>query len=132
MFTTRVGDAERQECAAVLGEHHLQGRLGADEYESRVAEALQARTEADLVRLLTDLPSGGLHGQLTSRPRQRSVVPDLPGRFWTRVAAPVAAVGTSAYFASLAVTPEDPLVSLAACFITGAVGFVAGRLGRRS
>lgn len=52
----RVGDTERYEAAAALGEHFATGRLDQDEYDGRVQAAYAGRTRADLQRLFTDLP----------------------------------------------------------------------------
>ena len=52
----RVGDAERYEAAAALGEHFATGRLDQQEFDARLQEAYAARTRAELQRLFTDLP----------------------------------------------------------------------------
>src|SRR5438309_11289947 len=52
----RVSDAERHRVVMVLQEHCAQGRLTVDEFSERTSEALAARTEADLERVLRDLP----------------------------------------------------------------------------
>jgi len=61
----RVGDAERQEVVAALGEHVAAGRLDLGEYDERVVAAYAARTRADLAPLLADLPAA----ERTGRPR---------------------------------------------------------------
>ena len=53
---TPVGDAERYEAAAALGEHFATGRLDQDEYDVRVQRSYAARTRADLEALFGDLP----------------------------------------------------------------------------
>ncbi|MEV8373349.1 DUF1707 domain-containing protein [Kribbella sp. NPDC056861] len=52
----RVGDREREEAVARLGEHYEAGRLSAEEHQERVGEALQAKTQAELAALFVDLP----------------------------------------------------------------------------
>jgi hypothetical protein len=52
----RVGDAERDDCIAHLQAHYSQGRLTSDELSDRLDLALTARTDADLARLVVDLP----------------------------------------------------------------------------
>ena len=52
----RVSDAERHRVVMVLQEHCAQGRLTVDEFSERTSEALASRTEADLERVLRDLP----------------------------------------------------------------------------
>ncbi|GAB3920032.1 hypothetical protein GCM10011575_35660 [Microlunatus endophyticus] len=53
----RIGDAERDQAAQFLQDHHAQGRLDPAEFDERLTAALQAKTQADLDRLFTDLPS---------------------------------------------------------------------------
>jgi hypothetical protein len=52
----RVGDAEREQAAAVLGEHYAAGRLEHSEYAERLDAIWTARTRADLDVLFADLP----------------------------------------------------------------------------
>jgi hypothetical protein len=52
----RVGDAERDEAAAALGEHFASGRIDRAEYDERLELAFAARTGNDLVALFRDLP----------------------------------------------------------------------------
>lgn len=53
----RIGDAERDQAAQFLREHHAEGRLDAAEFDDRLTAALQAKVQSDLDRLFTDLPS---------------------------------------------------------------------------
>lgn len=55
----RVADADRRAVVDLLGEHFAVGRLDAAEHQERVERAMTARTGADLVALLTDLPGTG-------------------------------------------------------------------------
>src|SRR5690242_14514404 len=52
----RIGNAEREQAVAALGDHFAQGRLSPDEFEERMTTAYAARTAADLDRLFDDLP----------------------------------------------------------------------------
>jgi hypothetical protein len=54
--TLRISDADRDRAIAELSEHYQAGRLTTEELEDRTAQALQARTAADLAALFTDLP----------------------------------------------------------------------------
>ena len=127
--TSRIGDLERQECLALLSQHHLQGRLRDGEHDERVGQALQARTEADLLVLLTDLPGSG--GRASRRGR-RSALLDVCRSWWERVGVPVTGVSAAAYFLSVVVAGGRPTTddALAASLITGAVGYVVGRRRR--
>ncbi|TDU88276.1 putative secreted protein with PEP-CTERM sorting signal [Kribbella voronezhensis] len=58
----RIGDQEREAAVARLGAHYEAGRLSAEEHQERVGEALQAKTDADLAALFTDLPGEGYAG----------------------------------------------------------------------
>ncbi|MEV7555348.1 DUF1707 domain-containing protein [Amycolatopsis sp. NPDC089917] len=53
----RVGTAEREEAARLLGDHYSQGRLTPDEYEGRVLAAYEAVTLGELRPLFQDLPA---------------------------------------------------------------------------
>jgi hypothetical protein len=55
--TLRVGDAEREEVAAVLGQHMSAGRLAISELESRLDAVYTARTRGELDAVLADLPT---------------------------------------------------------------------------
>jgi DNA-binding MarR family transcriptional regulator len=52
----RVGDADRDAAAAVLGEHFAQGRLTLDELHTRLGAALAATTHGELSQATGDLP----------------------------------------------------------------------------
>jgi hypothetical protein len=52
----RIGDTEREQALAALGEHMSAGRLTIDEYGERSAKVTAARTRGELVELFTDLP----------------------------------------------------------------------------
>jgi hypothetical protein len=52
----RIGDRERDEVMVVLSDAFAEGRLTREEFEERSAQALAARTGADLAVLTADLP----------------------------------------------------------------------------
>ncbi|MFL6121081.1 DUF1707 domain-containing protein [Actinophytocola sp.] len=52
----RIGTAERESAVKLLSDHMSAGRLSLEEYEERMAAALEARTVADLKPLFADLP----------------------------------------------------------------------------
>jgi hypothetical protein len=52
----RIGDAERERAAAVLGDHYAAGRLDHEEYAERLDAIWTARTRSDLDVLFHDLP----------------------------------------------------------------------------
>ena len=52
----RASDADRDRVAALLQEHHAEGRLSAEEFDERLDVALHARTLGQLGELLADLP----------------------------------------------------------------------------
>ncbi|MGW6276645.1 DUF1707 SHOCT-like domain-containing protein [Kribbella sp. NPDC055071] len=58
----RIGDSEREDAIKRLGDHYEAGRLSADEHAERIDQALQAKTEADLAALFTDLPGAHAAG----------------------------------------------------------------------
>jgi Domain of unknown function (DUF1707) len=61
-----VSDADRARVAGQLREHYESGRLTLEEFQDRLDEAHSARTEAQLERVLRQLPSPELP---TLRPR---------------------------------------------------------------
>ncbi len=52
----RIGDDERDDAAADLGEHYAAGRLSLDELHERLDAVLAAKTFGHLTRIMTDLP----------------------------------------------------------------------------
>lgn len=52
----RIGDTEREQAAAELGEHYVAGRLSTEEHADRLERVWAARTRADLGPLFRDLP----------------------------------------------------------------------------
>src|SRR6201995_4066941 len=52
----RASDADRDRVAALLQEHHAEGRLSAEEFSERLDIALHARTMGELDELLAELP----------------------------------------------------------------------------
>ena len=66
----RAADADRQKIADQLKAALDEGRLSLHEYDDRVSEAYAARTYADLLGLVTDLPTPGLSAEEVSARRQ--------------------------------------------------------------
>lgn len=54
----RISDTERDQAASVLSEALAQGRLTAEEHAGRLDQIYAARTRADLVPVVSDLPGG--------------------------------------------------------------------------
>lgn len=52
----RVSDADREQVTARLREHFAAGRLTSEELDERISAALNAKTAADLRRVMADLP----------------------------------------------------------------------------
>lgn len=55
--TVRVSDSERERAVDVLSKAFAEGRLTADEHDTRVERAYRARTRAELLALSADLPA---------------------------------------------------------------------------
>ena len=70
----RVSDAERAEVADRLAKHYGDGRLDQAEFNERLDQATQAKTQADLSGVLADLPETDAPGTQTPAPvaRQRT------------------------------------------------------------
>lgn len=76
----RIGDRDREEAVAHLGNAFGEGRLDLAEYDERVALAYSAKTASDLLHLTADLPlatrdpsavAAKPPGSATARPRTR-------------------------------------------------------------
>ncbi|MBO0816793.1 MAG: DUF1707 and DUF4190 domain-containing protein [Actinobacteria bacterium] len=52
----RAADADRDRAVSFLSAAYTEGRLGKDEYDTRLETALSARTYADLDEVVSDLP----------------------------------------------------------------------------
>jgi hypothetical protein len=77
----RVGDAERQQAVAALGDHYAAGRLDQDEYDTRVQRAYASRTRVDLQGLFGDLPEPAPFRPLPAAGwREGRVARDRPAR----------------------------------------------------
>ncbi|WP_019633892.1 DUF1707 and FHA domain-containing protein [Actinomadura atramentaria] len=55
-FPLRVSDAERDRVLRVLADHVAEGRLSSDTFEHRMGRALRARSDGELLDLISDLP----------------------------------------------------------------------------
>jgi Domain of unknown function (DUF1707) len=77
----RVGDTERDAVAELLREHHVAGRLQADEFQDRLDRCMNAKTHADLDALVADLPGAASevrepgYGRRRWRPWPLALVP---------------------------------------------------------
>lgn len=56
----RISDEERQQVAEVLRQAAVDGRIGIDELDERLAATFAARTYADIVPLTADLPTASM------------------------------------------------------------------------
>jgi hypothetical protein len=61
--SVRIGNAERDRAADLLGEHFRAGRLDVHEYDERITAAYAAKTDEDLRPLFADLPGTGASAQ---------------------------------------------------------------------
>jgi hypothetical protein len=91
----RASQADREQVVDTLKEAFVQGRLTKDEFDSRVANALAARTYADLAPLSTDLPATPAGARPPGRPvPARRSVPARPANNAVRNGARVIAATT--------------------------------------
>ena len=72
-----IGDAERDQAVASLGDHFVAGRLTQDEFEERSERATKARYDDEVALLFADLPELTRQG-LISRPQRRRPGPPPP------------------------------------------------------
>jgi hypothetical protein len=64
----RVGDRERDAVSEILRERHLEGRLDAEEFETRLGRCLAAKTYAELDELIADFPPDGVERHRAGQP----------------------------------------------------------------
>ena len=105
----RIGDAEREQAAADLGEHFAQGRLSVDEHAERLEQVWVAKTRAELVPLFRDLP-GGAYG---ARPAGPAPAPPGQGRSdrpWRRRRFPVPVFAIIGLLVLIAVVTHAPFL----------------------
>jgi hypothetical protein len=75
----RVGDAEREQAIAALGEHMSLGRLTVDEYGERAGDAAAAKTRAELLEPFADLPEPRPHFDTHPAPSEAATRRHEPG-----------------------------------------------------
>jgi Domain of unknown function (DUF1707)/Cell wall-active antibiotics response 4TMS YvqF len=74
----RASDADRDRAASVLNEAMAQGRLTAEEHSDRLDAVYAAKTHADLVPVIDDLP--GMSAAVVPAPGPGAVAPAATGR----------------------------------------------------
>jgi Flp pilus assembly protein TadB len=67
----RISDADRAEVADHLSKQYSEGRLDQAEFDERLDRAMRAKTQSDLVWLLSDLPRAGTARQPSGPPQRR-------------------------------------------------------------
>lgn len=97
----RIGDADRERAAAILGEHYVAGRLTAEEHAERLDAVWSARTRGDLDDLFHDLPR--VEPARTVAPAARALAPAC--RRGPRAWLPLAVLGLVAL---IVLTPLRP------------------------
>lgn len=112
--TMRAADADRHKIAEQLKASLDEGRLSLDEYDERVRDAYAARTYAELLILVADLPSPGMSAaevnakQAAERRRVARRLPTALAVLWT-VWAAVTAVNLMVWAIVLVTTGLHPL-----------------------
>ena len=114
METMRAADADRHRIAEQLKASLDEGRLSLGEYDERVRDTYAARTYAELLLLVADLPAPGLNAadveakQIADRKRTARQLPTALTVLWTIWAA-VAAVNLAIWAIVLVTTGFDAL-----------------------
>jgi class 3 adenylate cyclase len=75
----RLSEAERDKAAAALAKYCSEGRLTLDEFSQRVEVVLAARTQADIDRVMADLPTGDVVPYASRVPQSGWLVSVLSG-----------------------------------------------------
>jgi hypothetical protein len=78
----RATHADREQVIGTLKAAFVQGRLGKDELNGRVGQALAARTYADLATLTTDLPAGLVAAEPSYQPARARVPRPVRAAAW--------------------------------------------------
>lgn len=123
----RIGDAEREQAAAELGEHYAQGRLTTDEHRERLDQIWAARTRRQLGPVFADLPGRTFPAPTATR----LAPPTAPGRaLWRRIPFPLLVLLVAV--AAVAVVAHLPLilVGIGAWFLLSR-GACGGRMHHR-
>jgi hypothetical protein len=127
----RASHADREQVVDTLKDAFVQGRLTKDEFDSRVAHALAARTYADLASLSTDLPAAPAVARPPGRPvparrpaPARRPVPARPANTAVRNGARVIAATTALTAGLWAAALLSPAGSQALGGLVFAVTFV--------
>jgi hypothetical protein len=71
----RASHADREQVVGMLKTAFVQGRLGKDEFDLRVGQALASRTHADLGALTADIPTGPVRAPSPGPAREPAGVP---------------------------------------------------------
>ncbi|HEX5862119.1 MAG TPA: DUF1707 domain-containing protein [Nocardioides sp.] len=124
----RIGDAEREQAAAELGEHYAQGRLTTDEHRERLDQIWAARTRRQLGPVFADLPGRTFPPPTATR---LMAPPTAPGRaLWRRIPFPLLMLLVAV--AAVAVVANLPLivVGIGAWFLLSR-GACGGRMHHR-
>ncbi len=122
----RIGDAEREQAAAELGEHYAQGRLAAEEHTERLDQIWAARTRSDLLPVFRDLP--GPHRSVPSVPHSFERGYWSPGPWAGRRGVPGPLVVVLAVLLAITVVTHIPVVLVGLLVVV----FVASRRRRHS
>jgi hypothetical protein len=126
----RAADADRHQVAERLKAALDEGRLSLHEYDDRVKEAYAARTYADLMGLVTDLPQPGMSAaevaakQAAERRRAANRLPTSLIVLWTIWGA-LAAVNVVVYMLVAMTVSEDVYVWPVWALVPGAALLVA-------
>jgi hypothetical protein len=121
----RAADADRHQVAEQLKAALDEGRLSLHEYDDRVKEAYAARTYADLMGLVTDLPQPGMSAaevaakQAAERRREANKLPMPLIVLWTIWGA-LAAVNVVVYVLVAFTVEGDPYLWPAWMLVPGA------------
>ena len=103
----RIGDAEREQAAAELGEHYAQGRITTDEHRERLDQIWAARTRRELGPVFVDLPGRTFQAAAARPANPRNV---RAGALWRRIPFPLLAL--LIVMAAVAVVAHLPLILL--------------------
>ena len=139
--TLRAADADRHQIADQIKSALDEGRLSLHEYDDRVRQAYAARTYAELLLLVADLPKPGMSTAEVNARREAEIrkrarrLPTALGVLWTIWGA-ITAVNLAVWFLVAVTTSFDlylwPIWLLVPGAALGAVTVGVQRIRRRS
>ena len=120
----RASHLDREQAISALKAAFVHGRLAQDEFDTRVGQALAARTHAELAVITADIPAGPIGVQPARRPNPPARGPSQPALgVKSGVCVTVSAAALAAVLWAAAWSAGSAAAGAAALTVTGVVIF---------